>query len=90
MMSWRDIVKLKGKQKNLDKNHNGVIDAQDFYIMNGETKKGFEITNLSPPRKKKKEVCPHCGQKISKPTKTSLIDRAKQANKENPRMGSGR
>ena len=34
-MSWRDIVKLKGKQKKLDKNHNGVIDAQDFYIMNG-------------------------------------------------------
>ena len=26
-MSWRDIVKLKGKQKNLDKNHNGVIDV---------------------------------------------------------------
>ena len=91
-MSWQDIVKAKkltSKQKKLDKNHNGVIDAQDFYIMNGETKKGFEVTNLSPP-KKKKEVCPHCGQKTNESTKTSLIDRAKQANKENPRMGSGR
>jgi hypothetical protein len=48
-MSWRDIVKLKGKQKNLDKNHNGVIDAQDFYIMNGdETKKA--IYNPAAPQ----------------------------------------
>ena len=45
-MSWKDIVKLKGKQKNLDKNHNGVIDAQDFYIMNGsdDEKKAQPIT----------------------------------------------
>ena len=45
-MSWKDIVKLKGKQKNLDKNHNGVIDAQDFYIMNGseDEKKAEPIT----------------------------------------------
>jgi hypothetical protein len=147
-MSWRDIVKLKGKQKNLDKNHNGVIDAQDFHIMNGETKKGFEITNLSPPSRKQKireesykntlrdfkqqyeEVSKvleisdigfnlplsghfitlsdsekllqkfidtstklkrlHIDIRTSKKTKTSLIDRAKQANKEDPRMGSGR
>ena len=36
-MSWRDIIKAKEltpKQKKLDNNHNGVIDAQDFYIMN--------------------------------------------------------
>ena len=35
-MSWRDIVKAKEltpKQKKLDNNHNGVIDAQDFHIM---------------------------------------------------------
>jgi hypothetical protein len=144
---WKDIIKLKGKQKKLDRNHNGVIDAQDFHIMNGETKKGFEITNLSPPRKEKKReeyytntlrdfkqqyeevskvlemsdigfnlplsghyitlsdsekllkkfietsnllLDSHISIRTSKQTKTSLIDRAKQANKENPRMGSGR
>jgi hypothetical protein len=41
-MSWRDIVKAKEltpKQKKLDNNHNGVIDAQDFHIMNGAEKK---------------------------------------------------
>tara|TARA_R110002094_G_scaffold32500_1_gene45083 strand:+ start:128 stop:487 length:360 start_codon:yes stop_codon:yes gene_type:complete len=35
-VSWRDIVKAKEltpKQKKLDNNHNGVIDAQDFHIM---------------------------------------------------------
>lgn len=29
---------LKGKQKNLDKNHNGKIDAQDFKILKGKKK----------------------------------------------------
>ena len=36
-MTWEDILKAKKltpKQKKLDKNHNGVIDAQDFHIMN--------------------------------------------------------
>ena len=53
-MSWRDIVKAKkltSKQKNLDKNHNGVIDAQDFYIMNGseeETKKATQYNPAAP------------------------------------------
>lgn len=31
--------KLTPKQKKLDNNHNGVIDAQDFHIMNGAEKK---------------------------------------------------
>ena len=40
-MSWQDTLKAKKakklspKQKKLDLNHNGVIDAQDFHIMNG-------------------------------------------------------
>ena len=29
---------LKGGQKNIDKNHNGKVDAQDFKILRGETK----------------------------------------------------
>ena len=48
-MSWRDIVKAKEltpKQKKLDNNHNGVIDAQDFHIMNGR-----ERIDKSPTRK---------------------------------------
>lgn len=47
-MSWRDIVKAKEltpKQKKLDNNHNGVIDAQDFHIMNGR-----ERIDKSPTR----------------------------------------
>ena len=46
-MSWKDIIKAKEltpKQKELDKNHNGVIDAQDFHIMN-------EKIDKSPTRK---------------------------------------
>jgi 5-bromo-4-chloroindolyl phosphate hydrolysis protein len=31
---------LKGKQKNIDKNHNGKIDAEDFAILNKEKKEG--------------------------------------------------
>tara|TARA_R110000744_G_scaffold77671_1_gene153161 strand:- start:202 stop:555 length:354 start_codon:yes stop_codon:yes gene_type:complete len=42
-MSWRDIVKAKKltpkQEEALDHNHNGVIDAQDFHIMNGAEKK---------------------------------------------------
>jgi len=48
-VSWRDIVKAKEltpKQKKLDNNHNGVIDAQDFHIMNGR-----ERIDKSPTRK---------------------------------------
>jgi hypothetical protein len=36
-MLWENILKrkkLSTKQKKLDKNHNGVIDGQDFHIMN--------------------------------------------------------
>ena len=92
-MSWRDIVKNQ-KPDYLDFDGDGdreepMVDALETVEQVESTKKGFEVTNLSPP-KKKKEVCPHCGQKTNESTKTSLIDRAKQANKENPRMGSGR
>jgi hypothetical protein len=35
---------LKGKQKNIDKNHNGKIDADDFKILNKEKeKKGYVV-----------------------------------------------
>jgi len=33
---------LKGKQKNIDKNHNGKIDAQDFKILKGQKKETKE------------------------------------------------
>ena len=50
-MSWRDIViakELTPKQKKIDLNFNGVIDAQDFYIMNGSEE---EKIDKSPTRK---------------------------------------
>ena len=49
IMNWKDIVKAKKlspKQKKLDRNHNGVIDAQDFHIMSGSDK-----LDKSPTRK---------------------------------------
>ena len=54
-MSWQDIIKAKEltpKQKKLDKNHNGVIDAQDFHIMNDSEKKA-EVK------------CPDCSEMFS-------------------------
>lgn len=46
---------LKGKQKNIDKNHNGKIDAEDFAILNKE-KKG-EV-------KETEDCCSKCGKKV--------------------------
>ena len=41
---------LKGKQKNIDKNHNGKIDAEDFAILNkekkGEAKEGVNEADM--------------------------------------------
>lgn len=57
-MSWRDIVKAKEltpKQRKLDNNHNGVIDAQDFHIMNGSKN---EMEKLAYGAR---EQCPTCG-----------------------------
>jgi hypothetical protein len=44
---------LKGKQKNLDKNHNGKIDGQDFKILRGQKK---EV--------KEGKKCDSCGESI--------------------------
>lgn len=45
---------LKGKQKNIDKNHNGKIDAEDFAILNKEKKSDIkEIKNI--------KKCKDCG-----------------------------
>tara|TARA_R110000822_G_scaffold725_4_gene3294 strand:- start:4551 stop:4856 length:306 start_codon:yes stop_codon:yes gene_type:complete len=49
-MNWKDIIKekkLTPKQEKIDRNFNGVIDAQDFYIMNGSDK---EKIDKSPNR----------------------------------------
>ena len=49
-MNWKDILKekkLTPKQKKIDRNFNGVIDAQDFYIMNGSVKKTPEKTHYT-------------------------------------------
>jgi hypothetical protein len=48
---------LKGKQKNIDKNHNGKIDSEDFAILNKE-KKG-EV-------KETEDCCSKCGKKTCK------------------------
>lgn len=37
---------LKGKQKKLDKNHNGELDSQDFAILRGQKKTNEEVEQL--------------------------------------------
>lgn len=55
--------KLVGKQKNIDKNHNGKIDAQDFKILKGQKKE----TN---------EEKPSAG--LSKEKKSEIVKKAKK------------
>jgi len=44
---------LKGKQKNIDKNGNGKIDAEDFKILKGKKKekKGDDVKKTAPKKK---------------------------------------
>jgi hypothetical protein len=44
---------LNGKQKNIDKNHNGKIDAEDFKILKGKKKekKGDDVKKTAPKKK---------------------------------------
>jgi hypothetical protein len=44
---------LKGNQKNIDKNHNGKIDAEDFKILKGKKKekKGDDVKKTAPKKK---------------------------------------
>jgi len=44
---------LKGNQKNIDKNHNGKIDAEDFKILKGKKKeKKGDVVKKTTPKKK--------------------------------------
>ena len=54
---------LKGKQKNIDKNHNGKIDGQDFEILNKE-KKGEVKEGMFGGKHKKGETIKHDGHEI--------------------------
>jgi hypothetical protein len=60
------MEKLSPKQKKLDRNHNGVIDAQDFHIMGGsDEKKSCSKCNEKMEMEKlafgAKVQCPDCG-----------------------------
>lgn len=72
---------LKGKQKNIDKNHNGKIDAEDFAILNKEKKevdvkegdyhnersgKALEKSKEDFPQLKNIKKCDECGKVESK------------------------
>jgi hypothetical protein len=54
---------LKGKQKNIDKNHNGKIDSDDFAILNKE-KKGEVKEGMFGEKHKKGETIKHDGHEI--------------------------
>ena len=80
-MSWRDIVKAKEltpKQKKLDKNHNGVIDRQDFFIMNKGCDCKLDMEKLSFGNL---EECPKCGAKLGN---KRALDRHTQEKHPNP------
>ena len=50
---------LKGKQKNIDKNRNGKIDAEDFKMLKGQKKsetKKYDYTHMDESKKIKKWV----------------------------------
>ena len=47
-IEMKDGGKLIGKQKNLDVNKNGKLDAQDFKMLRGKMAKGGEIVVKSP------------------------------------------
>ena len=53
---------LVGGQKKLDKNHNGIIDAQDFKILKGEKEET-----------KEEEECDECGTEMVKESKKKTI-----------------
>ena len=71
---------LKGKQKNIDKNHNGEIDDEDFAILNKEkksevkegdyhderSKKALEKSKEDFPQLKNVKKCEECGKVESK------------------------
>ena len=54
---------LKGKQKNIDKNHNGKIDAEDFAILNKE-KKSEVKEGMFGEKHKKGETIKHDGHEM--------------------------
>jgi len=60
--------KLIGKQKNIDKNHNGVIDGQDFKILKGQKKKETkeEVSKNIDAKDKKGKKCDSCGKPVDK------------------------
>ena len=63
--------KLIGNQKKLDKNHNGVIDGQDFKILKGQKKKNIDAKDKkaeTTESKKKMKVCDDCGKPVDKCT----------------------
>lgn len=54
IVSWRDIVKLSDKQKELDMNYNGEIDGEDFKLLNAKA----EMEKLAFGARVQ---CPDCG-----------------------------
>jgi len=93
-VSWRDIVKAKEltpKQEKLDTNHNGVIDGQDFHIINGAEKKSCgpncNCKKCGDMEKfgGQKEQCPTCGNMFAN---QRVLDRHEQEKHSGSRKGS--
>jgi hypothetical protein len=81
---------LKGKQKNIDKNHNGKIDAEDFAILNkekkGETKEDVNEADMGLTVKGSKSssssVFGGTPKKLSSPKKKSTPKKKEETTEE--------
>ena len=80
---------LKGKQKNIDKNHNGKIDADDFAILNkekkGETKEDVNEADMGLTIKSTPKSTPLFGgapKKSSSPKKKSTPKKKEEGETE--------
>jgi hypothetical protein len=81
---------LKGKQKNIDKNHNGEIDAEDFAILNkekkGETKEDVNEADMGLTVKGSKSssssVFGGVPKKLSSPKKKSTPKKKEETTEE--------
>jgi hypothetical protein len=83
---------LKGKQKKLDKNHNGKIDAQDFKILKGQKNQSVEekkkpSAGLSAKKKSEVVKAAKGGKDIGKPGKgfKEVEKKAKESGAKNPK-----
>jgi hypothetical protein len=79
--------KLVGKQKNIDKNKNGKIDAEDFKLLKKETKEEKPSAGLTAKKKSEVVKAAKAGKDIGKKGKgfKEVEKKAKESGAKNPK-----